>query len=267
MQRTAIVVLACGALASGCGVDLGGDSTQEIVDNLRQAGFPSSEIGVVDGKVLVGGDAVVTLEASREMLQVDPSSGGHEQYRTTNIVSLNRTLICVDGRAFTGVLSTALDLAIRNYDRETLTFAMRRHSGTTLQCQPGDIVAKVGTGSGGQSGFPFNGAPYPEFTIGADVATLYNVQTVAALITHELGHTIGFRHSDWFDHTISCGPGSPVVEDSTGIVQIPGTPSGAVAGQSVMNACIIANQETGRFTSTDRTALLAMCKCTALLCP
>jgi len=110
----------------------------------------------------------------------------------------------------------------------------------------------------------------PEFTIGADVATLYNVQTVAALITHELGHAIGFRHSDWFDHTISCGPGSPAMEnpaDGAGIVQIPGTPSGAVAGQSVMNACIIANQETGRFTSSDRTALLTMYKCNALLCP
>lgn len=272
MQRTAIVVVwACGALASGCGLDVGGDSAQEIVDNLRQVGFPDGEITVVDGQVLVGGDAVVTLKASQEMLEVDPSRGGHEQYRTTNIVSPSQGLICVDGRNFTGVLSDALNLAIRNYDRENLIFAMRSDLITTLQCQPGpDIVAFVEPGSGGHSGFPANGRPFSQFSIGADVATLYNLQTVTALITHELGHTIGFRHTDWFDHTISCGPGSPGAEDpadSAGIVLIPGTPSGAVRGQSVMNACVVANQETGRFSSADRTALLAMYRCPTLFCP
>jgi hypothetical protein len=194
MQGTAIVILlASGALAlSGCGVDVAADSTKEIVDNLRQAGFPSSEIEVVHGQVLVGGDAVVTLEASREMLEVDPSSGGHEQYRTTNIVSLSRGRICVDGAAFAGVLSDALDLAIANYNREPLTFNMERNAGTLLHCQPVDIVASVGAGSGGFSGFPSNGSPFTGFTIGADVATLFNLQAITALITHELGHTIGF---------------------------------------------------------------------------
>lgn len=246
----------------------GGDSAQEIVDNLRQVGFPDGEITVVDGQVLVGGDAVVTLEASQEMLEVDPSRGGHEQYRSTNLVNPNLHVICVDGRNFTGVLSDALDLAINNYDREPLTFAMRRYFGPTLQCSPGpDIVAFVESGSGGHSGFPANGGPFSQFSIGADVATLYNLQTVAALITHELGHAIGFRHSDWFDRTISCGQGplggmDPA--DSAGTVLIPGTPSGAVRGQSVMNACVFANQETGRLSSTDRTALLAMYKCIVL---
>jgi hypothetical protein len=269
MQRTAIViVLACGALASGCGLDAGGDSAQEIVDNLREVGFPDREITVVDGQVLVGGDAVVTLEASQEMLEVDPSRGGHEQYRSTNIVSPQKGFICIDGRNFTGVLSDALNFAISNYNRELLTFDMRRDF-TTVQCQPGgaDIVAFVEPGSGGHSGFPTNGRPFSQFSIGADVATLYNLQTVAALITHELGHAIGFRHSDWFDRSISCGPGplgGMESADPGGAVLIPGTPSGAVRGQSVMNACVIANQETGRFSSTDRTALLAMYKCTDL---
>src|SRR5687767_10736272 len=43
------------------------EQNQEIVENLRIAGYPAGEIEVgVDG-VIVGGDALVTLEASREM--------------------------------------------------------------------------------------------------------------------------------------------------------------------------------------------------------
>ena len=41
---------------------------EQIVENLRIAGFPEDDIGVTaDGVVYVGQDAVVTMQASREM--------------------------------------------------------------------------------------------------------------------------------------------------------------------------------------------------------
>src|SRR5882757_1222882 len=81
-------------------------TNQEIINNLIQAGFPADDIKVVDDAVFVGGDAVVSLEASREMLQVDPSSS-KEQYRTTNLVGSSVSVICVNGSAYTGTFSTA----------------------------------------------------------------------------------------------------------------------------------------------------------------
>src|SRR4051812_20059978 len=87
--------------------------THEIVDNLVQAGFPADDIMIMDGVVYVGRDAEVSLAASREMLQGRGSK--QEQYRTNNLVSRSLSKICIDGSTFTGVFSTALDLAIQNY--------------------------------------------------------------------------------------------------------------------------------------------------------
>jgi hypothetical protein len=82
--------------------------------------------------------------------------------------------------------------------------------------------------------------------------------TVGFVIMHELGHTIGLRHSDFFNRSISCG-GAATNEGAAGIgaILIPGTPSGATVGGSVMNSCFRTN-EVDQFTSTDVTALNAL---------
>jgi len=247
-------VVSC-MLALGCAAQP--SETQEIIDNLVQAGFPADDIMVHEGIVYVGRDAEVSLAASREML---PTAGAsEEQYRTTNLVrtsSISTSLrkICIDGSTFTGVFSTALDLAIQNYDQLRLSFAMARTPSTgcsftiTGVIQPGLV--------GGSSGFPSGGAPFGTINIGGGLST-FSVDTIEHVITHEIGHTIGFRHSDYFDRSISCG-GAPVNEENPpsglGAILIPGTPSGAVVGGSIMNSCFRAS-ETGEFTSTDLTAL------------
>jgi hypothetical protein len=75
------------------------------------------------------------------------------------------------------------------------------------------------------------------------------------VISHELGHCIGFRHSDYYNRAISCG-GSASNEGTAGVGAnlIPGTPSTAVVGGSIMNACF-RSTETGEWTSSDVTAL------------
>src|SRR6185503_4515100 len=72
----------------------------EIVDNLVEAGYPESEIAVKDdGRVFVGGDAHVSLQASREMIGL---TDGHDheddfrQYRTTNLVGAGIDTICIN---------------------------------------------------------------------------------------------------------------------------------------------------------------------------
>ena len=75
------------------------------------------------------------------------------------------------------------------------------------------------------------------------------------VITHELGHTIGFRHSDYYNRAISCG-GAASNEGAAGVgaILIPGTPSTATVGGSIMNSCF-RSTETGELTSSDITAL------------
>jgi len=249
------------ALMFGCGVDAAksdssSNETQEIVDNLVQAGFPLDDIQVVGDKVYTGHDAEVSLAASREMIQAD-TADTEEQYRTTNLLAASITNICVNGSAFTGTFSTALDGAISNYNALGLQFHMTRTTGSTTGCSA-TIAARTTTGTGGVSGFPSGGLPFNAINIGTGLATGFAVATVRHVIMHELGHTIGFRHSDFFNRAISCG-GSASNEGSAGVgaILITGTPSGATVGGSVMNSCF-RTTESGQFTSTDITALNAL---------
>jgi hypothetical protein len=248
-----IALAASAAMAFGCAEQpTEPTNTQEIVDNLLQAGFPADDIMVVGDAVYVGRDAEVTLEASREMLQAGDTTD--EQYRTNNLVSASLTKICVNGPGFTGVFSTALDLAIQNFEELPLTFSMARAPSTGCSFTINAVIDP--NMNGGVAGFPSGGLPYSSITIGG-LLSQYGVNTIEHVITHELGHTIGLRHSDYYNRSISCGIGGNEGDAGIGAIHIPGTPTTAVVGGSFMNSCFRAS-ETGELTGSDVTALLAL---------
>jgi hypothetical protein len=254
-KKAAVLVASCGALLTGCGVDPQAENEQ-IISNLIQAGFPADDIKVVDGLVYVGNDAEVNLQASEEMLQTDPTST-EEQYRTTNLVGTGVTKICVNPTStFNSYsrLSQGLDLAIANYNALGLRITFAR--GPTTGCTA-NIAAKTMSGTGGSAGFPSGGLPYNTINIGTGLQN-YSVDVNEHVITHELGHTIGFRHSDYYNRSISCG-GSATNEGSAGVgaIHISGTPTTATVGGSVMNSCF-RSTESGEWTSSDITALNAL---------
>lgn len=248
------VVLAAGCLALAFGCAEPPDETQEIVSNLEEAGFPANDIQVFDGKVYVGRDAHVTLEASREMLA--PGHTTREQYRT-NRISASLAKICINGSTFTGNFSTALDLAIQNYDELPLAFDMARTPSTGCSFTINAVIDP--NMNGGSAGFPTNGHPYGTVTIGGQLAQYNSVDLIEHVITHEIGHTLGFRHSDYYNRNISCGSSSNPDEgaSSVGAIHIPGTPTTATVGTSIMNSCF-RTSESGEFTASDLTALTAM---------
>ena len=248
MRKLSMALLAGVALV-GCGVDPELEN-QEIVSNLIEAGYRADDIKIVDGDVYVGNDAHVTHQASLEMLQ---STGSAEQYRTNNLVGTGVTKICiVPTSTFNSYanLSAGLDAAIANYNARGLRITFQR-GGTGCTAT---IAAKTTTGTGGSAGFPSGGLPYGTINIGTGLNS-YSVGVNKHVITHELGHCIGFRHSDYYNRAISCG-GSASNEGDAGVgaVLIPGTPSTAVSGGSVMNACF-SSSSTGTWTSSDITAL------------
>jgi len=253
LKRAAVLAISCVALAFGCSADQQdpAEETQEIIDNLVQVGFPADDIMVADGMVYVGRDGHVTLEASREMLE--PVEAGLEQYRTTNLVGTSVTKICINPTSsFNSYsrLSAGLDLAIANYNGLGLriTFARGPTSGCTA-----NISARTMSGTGGSAGFPSGGKPYSTINIGTGLQS-YSNDVNEHVITHELGHCVGFRHSDYYNRSISCGSGGNEGSAGVGAIHIPGTPTTATVGGSVMNSCF-RSTENGEWKSSDITAL------------
>jgi len=252
--RTTVLAVICSAWTFGCSSDPqpgSPEERQEIIDNLVEAGYPMSDIMVVDSKVYVGFDALVTLDASREMIA--PVGPGDEQYRTSNLVGTGVSKICVVPTAtFNSYsrLSAGLDLAIDNYNSQNLRLTFVR--GSASDCTA-TINAKTVNGVGGSSGFPSGGKPYGTINIGTGLQS-YSNDVNEHVITHEIGHTIGFRHTDYYNRAISCGSGGNEGTSGVGAIHIPGTPTDARVGGSVMNSCFRSN-ESGEWSSSDRVAL------------
>jgi hypothetical protein len=241
------------------------DQTLEIISNLEQAGYPEQEISVDElGQVIVGGDAVVTLEASREMIGLtrtgESAEGGDDvfrQYRTTNVIDSAIDNICINGSALSAntTLSAALDGAIANYNNQNLTFNLTRISGPPGSGCDAVINAVLTSGSGGLAWFPAGGLPYETVNIGSGVAA-YGAGVAKHVITHEIGHCIGFRHTDYYNRAISCGwdPDPNEGQGGVGAHHIPNTPYTAVYNGSIMNSCFNPGS-TGVWTAEDLDAL------------
>jgi hypothetical protein len=216
------------------------------------AGFNSNWAErTADGNYLIEGDVVVTKAQLTEMAGATPSNfiivGNEEHYRTFNVVNTGggvRTITVSLGAGFPAYYSTALDNALARYNNIAgLTINFQRVA------SGGEIAitgANLGTSGGGcilgqASGFPTSsGNPSPGFTLStSSCATTYlnTVDKADEVMAHEIGHCIGFRHTD-YKRRASCGPGGGESAGTIGAVWIPGTPTN-VSGSynSWMMAC------------------------------
>ena len=217
------------------------------------------------GGFLIEGDILLTKAQLQEMAGATPTHnfiGADEaHYRTYNVVSTSggvRNITVRLGSGFPSHYSTALDNAIARYNSYGINITFSRVT------SGGNIVitgANLGTSGGGcilgrAAGFPdANGNPAPGFTLSTSSCATTYLNTVGRadeVIAHEIGHCIGFRHTD-YKRRNSCGPGPGESAGSIGAVHIPGTPTN-VSGSydSWMMAC---TNGSPNFNAGDGTAL------------
>ncbi|WP_460502701.1 M57 family metalloprotease [Hymenobacter agri] len=230
-------------------------ASADAMAQIKALGFNPQGAKAVEGGYVVEGDMLLT----NELLASAPGYstlrvGDAEQYRTTNLVTgLPRVITVSISSSFNSYYVQAIDEAIRRYNAEGLRISFRRvTSGAEM---PVKYSSNLGTGVLGQSGgFPSGGNPAPGFTLVPNVINSTNVNYIATIMAHEMGHCIGMRHTDYYNRAYSCGGSTSNEGASTvGAVLIPGTPSTAEPN-SWMLACV-GNGVNRPFTTNDRTAL------------
>ncbi len=229
---------------------------------IQGLGFNTLGAQKVEEGYLVEGDIILTEEQLNEFPTTNELIiADEEHYRTSYLVNPSsyptiRVRLASSSSSHSSVFTSALDEAIRRYNAENLRVKFQRvSSGQHITVEAYYAVSNT-LGSAGfptSSGAPYNRVRMNTYWYSTSTSTT-NRNYIATIMAHELGHCIGFRHTDYMNRAYSCG-GSAVNEGSSGVgaIHIPGTPTGPSSG-SWMLACIGSNQNR-YFTSADRTAL------------
>lgn len=242
--------------------------SEEVKEQLKDLGFDPSDAyrekfnnpltGDQGFHYVVEGDILIEEKQLKEMSESELFHTGKfaEQYRTSNLVNQNSTInvIGYTGNNANGLdskMRTALQWAVDNYNALNTGLTFTLTYGTNYN--PYDMVVyRVSGGGGGSAGFPSGGAPNKFIRINSGTSQ-YDTNVVEHVIGHEMGHSIGLRHTDWFNRSFSCGSGGSEGTAGVGAIHIPGTPTD-IDPNSLMLACFSANED-GEFGFYDRVAL------------
>jgi hypothetical protein len=251
---TAILV-ACVIIS--CQEDEGLVSSDNISEatlaKIQSLGFSTDNVIRVDGAYLVEGDILLHdrdlygSHSSRRLIIAE-----NEQYHTFNLVeALPRVITVSSSGSVSTSISNAINDAIERYNDQHLQVDFVRVA------SGGDINITIVNGGPyiASAGFPNDaGDPYTEVKFNKRYQN-FSAGFLTTVMAHEIGHCIGFRHTDYMNRSFSCGSGGNEGQETTGVgaVHIAGTPTGPDAA-SWMLSCVSATTDRP-FNANDRTAL------------
>ncbi len=222
--------------------------------------------GSVEKQLMLDDDIIMPYSKIQEMFayydrQFKSSKTSKKQYVTPDRVRQGIT-ISVYGFTGSGVNQLTADArqtlgwAVDNLNAAQTNLTFTLDFGTDYE--DADIVVyrdpnSPRPGTLASAGFPTNGRPFNEVKLYPLLDTRSG-NYLEATIVHELGHCVGFRHTDWFSRE-SCS-NVPDPEPRLGAILVPGTPRGYDPG-SIMRACVNPRTD-GEFNNNDIIALRAM---------
>jgi hypothetical protein len=257
VKRTlAILFLAGTVVLTACKKDAKTSAdaiSQETLTKISNLGFSTANVQKIAQGYLVEGDIVLSEpELDAQITSPQLRMAEEEQYHTFNVVTKPRSISVSVAASLPASVSNAVNDAIARYNAEKLLISFQRvNSGGDIQFSP----APSGANYIASSGFPSSsGNPYGSVVFNTAYAN-WQAATLASICAHEMGHCIGFRHTDYMKRRYSCGIGGNEGQTNNGVgaVWIPGTPTGPDPN-SWMLACI-SNGVDRPFNTNDVVAL------------
>lgn len=267
--------------------------TPKEIQALQLAGFAEHGVEILQGEnsvaakhaFLIGGDMIASWDNIQERAELTLNSpSGAKQYRYGVTVGPRYPTIRVRGVNMTGnpELVDALRHAVASYNALNLRHTLQLSFVRTGRGVPGVItnsnvisvipVASLEVeGAAALANLPtIFGSPGHTIRVMNDLARTGATQNfIRHLMMHEIGHTLGMQHTDWFDPMAnSCSRGNtnipilgggtaPTVEPSqVPSVHIPGTPQRPnVDAISIFRTCHPGNFAQINFSQFDQIAL------------
>jgi hypothetical protein len=221
------------------------------IEKITAMGFSPIGLKKVDKGFIVEGDVFISEDEAEAAY--NGFSDQLEEYvvRTSRVTGLPRMITIRVAGSLPPSYVAATDAAIARYNSVGLkiTFARVTTGGNIV------ISGVASTSFLAIAGYPAGGNPYNSIQLSRTYLDSWVAPSVTTVIAHEIGHCIGFGHTDQYDPSYSCGsggieqPGYP----SGGVVNIPGVPPGP-SPDSWMLRCI-SNGINRPFTPTDLTVL------------
>jgi hypothetical protein len=267
LRSFAAVCIAAMTLTA-CTKDVKEAQTDEIGEStltqIKALGFSTDGAKKVAGGYLVEGDIILNdLALSANPTSPNMMIAKEEQYRTFNLVSTSKHPVIKvalnnSSSAHEAAFSAALDEAINRYNAEGLSVTFQR---VTTGADVSVVAFYEVSNVLGSAGFPTStGDPYNQVNMNtyhySTSTGATNTNYIATIMAHELGHCIGFRHTDYMDRSYSCGgrrQNEGQANNGVGAVYIPGTPTGGDPN-SWMLACVGSNVNRP-FNANDKIAL------------
>lgn len=229
---------------------------ESVLAQIGQLGFSTSNVfkAEFNGKkgYVVEFDIFLTDEDISSLLNT-PGGASVEHYHTFNLVKgLPRVIKVGIDPVFSASTVTAFRNALAMYNAENLTLTFVETpvtvSGGKRRTLVSDANILISSFSerprngfitlGRAAGFPTSsGDPANGFALNTYWIDNFrpSIEELTGVMAHEIGHTIGFRHTDYATRE-SCGSINPEGAGTVGAVYIPGSPTGSDAS-SLMQAC------------------------------